>query len=464
MTAATSPGSRGSPVPEQLADLAPRERLRIGLYIALAALDSVCVAAGFMAAAAWQLGSPIHSQALDLIAMVVPLFVGVAASNGAYAIEALERPRDGLGEAMRALLFALLLLIGVTFYLGASAGFSPALFTEGAGAAMVILAAGRLGFGELVGRHFQWRFFNEIIFVDDQPPPQGRSGLLLCARTAALEPLPSDPAMFNRIGQLLRHCDRVVLAASPERRQQWAAMFQGMDLNVEVLMPELGQLGGVTLGRHDGSSTLVIGRAPFGLRERFLKRGLDIAIAGTALALAAPLMLVVALCIKLDSPGPVLFVQDRVGRRNRLFAILKFRSMRADLADANGTCSASRSDPRVTGVGAVLRRTSIDELPQLLNVLAGTMSIVGPRPHALASTAGEQCFWSVDQRYASRHLMKPGITGLAQVRGFRGATARAQDLTDRLQSDLDYLAGWSIWRDIQILLRTFGVLTHKNAF
>jgi exopolysaccharide biosynthesis polyprenyl glycosylphosphotransferase len=451
-------------MPEELAALASKERTRVLLYLALALLDAASVAAGFLLASSLLPSGPLHWQALDLILLIAPLFVGVAAGNGAYSLEVLESPAIGLGEAIRALLFGLLLVIGFAFYLRASASFSATLFAHGAAVTMLILCIARLAFGEIAGRSFGWSFSNEVTLVDDQPIPQGCKTLVLRADAAALHPASTDPAMFNRIGQLLRNCDRVVLAASPERRMQWTTMLQGLDLDVEVSVPEIDLLGGVTLGHHNGLSTLVIGRAPFALRERFLKRALDLLIATLALLLLAPVMLAAALSIKLESPGPVLFVQDRVGRRNRLFRILKFRSMRSDLADLAGACSAQRSDPRITRVGAFLRRTSIDELPQLINVLAGTMSIVGPRPHALASTAGEQSFWSVDRRYSSRHLIKPGITGLAQVRGFRGATGAVQDLTNRLQSDLDYVAGWSIWRDLAIMLRTFGVLTHRNAF
>jgi lipopolysaccharide/colanic/teichoic acid biosynthesis glycosyltransferase len=142
----------------------------------------------------------------------------------------------------------------------------------------------------------------------------------------------------------------------------------------------------------------------------------------------------------------------------------KFRSMRADQCDLEGRTSTARGDKRITAVGRVIRATSIDELPQLLNVLKGDMSFVGPRPHALGSLAEEKLFWEIDSRYWHRHAIKPGITGLAQIRGFRGATHQTSDLLDRLQSDLDYLNGWSIRRDLMILLATAKVVLHKNAY
>jgi lipopolysaccharide/colanic/teichoic acid biosynthesis glycosyltransferase len=142
----------------------------------------------------------------------------------------------------------------------------------------------------------------------------------------------------------------------------------------------------------------------------------------------------------------------------------KFRSMRAELCDEAGMRSTSRNDDRTTRIGRFIRRTSIDELPQLFNVWRGDMSLVGPRPHALGSQAGEKLFWEVDGRYWNRHALRPGVTGLAQIMGFRGATERERDLTDRLQADLDYIANWSLWLDVKILLNTFKVLFHHNAY
>ena len=160
----------------------------------------------------------------------------------------------------------------------------------------------------------------------------------------------------------------------------------------------------------------------------------------------------------------MLFRQKRVGFGNRFFDMYKFRSMAVTDSDPLGTQSTLRDDARITCIGRFIRRTSLDELPQLINVIAGHMSIVGPRPHALGSTAEDAPFWKIDSRYFHRHVVKPGMTGLAQIRGFRGATARQRDLTNRLQSDLEYLSEWTIWRDLRIIIATFGVMLHPNAF
>ncbi len=229
-------------------------------------------------------------------------------------------------------------------------------------------------------------------------------------------------------------------------------------------MPELTRLGATALSTQGGEATLRVCSGPLSLRDRIMKRALDLAIAGTATVILAPLMLLLALAIKFDSPGPVLFRQPRFGQNNKMFGLLKFRSMRVECSDTVGNRSTAHGDNRLTGLGRFIRRTSLDELPQFLNVLGGTMSIVGPRPHAVGSTADDSLFWHIDRRYFDRHAIKPGITGLAQIRGFRGATRQRDDLTNRLQSDLEYVSGWTIWRDVRIIAATFRVLVHDNAY
>ena len=142
----------------------------------------------------------------------------------------------------------------------------------------------------------------------------------------------------------------------------------------------------------------------------------------------------------------------------------KFRTMKADAAEDVPGGSVAREDDRVTRFGRFLRRTSIDELPQLLNVVRGEMSLVGPRPHMAEATVEDALYWHVDERYLHRHAAKPGMTGLAQSRGFSGTTQTTSDLLNRLQSDLEYMKDWTIWRDMRILLRTVKVVVHVNAY
>jgi exopolysaccharide biosynthesis polyprenyl glycosylphosphotransferase len=190
----------------------------------------------------------------------------------------------------------------------------------------------------------------------------------------------------------------------------------------------------------------------------------DYVLALGALAVAAVPMALIALAIRLDSPGPVLFRQRRTGFNGRDFFVFKFRTMYHEHADYEVQRQVQEGDPRVTRVGAILRRTSLDELPQIFNVLRGEMSFIGPRPHAPGTRAGGKLFEEVTDRYAARHRVKPGLTGLAQVRGYRGQTDTEEKLLLRVESDLEYIEKWSLWLDFVILLRTLlAVARMQNA-
>ena len=194
------------------------------------------------------------------------------------------------------------------------------------------------------------------------------------------------------------------------------------------------------------------------------KRCFDVAMAVVCLVVLAVPMLAIALAIRRDSPGPALFRQRRIGQDGRPFVMLKFRTMRHSLT-VEELRQATRGDPRITGIGTWLRRTSFDEVPQFLNVLQGHMSVVGPRPHAPGTRAGGRLFEDVTPRYAERHRVKPGMTGLAQVRGWRGETDTEQKLLGRLTSDLDYIESWSFGLDLLIVLRTIRLVARMlNAY
>jgi len=210
-----------------------------------------------------------------------------------------------------------------------------------------------------------------------------------------------------------------------------------------------------------GSAGLGLTRPPLTRLQRVEKRAFDLVVAALALVLLAPFLLLVALAIRLESPGPVLFRQTRYGFNQEPFRIFKFRTMRA-LEDGATVKAATRNDPRVTRVGAFLRRASIDELPQLLNVIAGDMSIVGPRPQAMAH---DQLYVERIARYARRHNVKPGITGWAQVNGRRGEIRSEEDIQARIDHDLYYVDHWSLWLDLKIVLATaLGLFGHENAY
>lgn len=191
--------------------------------------------------------------------------------------------------------------------------------------------------------------------------------------------------------------------------------------------------------------------APLSVEDRLVKRLFDIVVGGVLLVLLCPLLLVIAAAIRLDSPGPALFRQLRGGMGSAGFTILKFRTMQWENCDDPAPVAARRGDPRVTAVGRLLRSSSLDELPQLINVLRGDMSLVGPRPHALAHDAA---FADSAREYMARHRVKPGMTGLAQISGARGGVETPESLRRRIDLDLWYVDNWSVRLDLMILART----------
>jgi lipopolysaccharide/colanic/teichoic acid biosynthesis glycosyltransferase len=186
-----------------------------------------------------------------------------------------------------------------------------------------------------------------------------------------------------------------------------------------------------------------------------IKRAFDVTAAAALIAATAPILIGAAVAIKLTSRGPVLFKQSRYGLGSQPFGIYKFRSMRIDLGDASGVMQTKADDPRVTRVGKVLRRTNIDELPQLFNVLFGDMSLVGPRPHVPGMRAGGVLYEELVPNYFKRHAMRPGITGLAQINRLRGSTTDAKFAKARIEYDLAYAESWSLILDLRILWQTF---------
>jgi len=223
-------------------------------------------------------------------------------------------------------------------------------------------------------------------------------------------------------------------------------------LAFDLMQARFGEIGGIPL--------VAVRETPFCGMAGVLKRASDILLAAGALLVAAPVMIAIAARVRRSSPGPILFRQRRYGLDGREFVVYKFRTM--TVCEDDSITQATRDDPRVTPVGRFLRRTSLDELPQLLNVLEGTMSLVGPRPHAVAHN---EHYRKLVSGYMLRHKVRPGITGLAQVNGLRGETASLEQMYQRVQFDLEYLKNWSLGLDIRILLRTASiVLRDRSAF
>jgi exopolysaccharide biosynthesis polyprenyl glycosylphosphotransferase len=426
--------------------------------------DVIAIVVAFMVANAIRFGDPFHPQGLNIVAVLLPIYLAIAANNRAFNINSVAHARRGGGNAALAFLITLSAIGLVVFFLKVSSDFSRAVFGTGAALAVAFIPLARIGLAGFAGRLFGASPLCEVILEDGKRAPSREGAVLLDAKRHALAPRLNDPAMLDRIGRFLVDADRIIVACPADRRLLWATALKGADVNAEIFATDLDELGALGLGKFDGCSTLVVATGPLGVVDRWLKRSLDLVLVIAVLPALLPLMALVAVAIRLDSRGPIFFVQQRVGLGNRLFHLYKFRSMYVDRNDHSGDRSTDRGDDRVTRIGRFIRATSIDELPQLLNVLTGDMSVVGPRPHALGSRAENQLFWEIDLAYWSRHAVKPGLTGLAQVRGYRGATEKTDDLRNRLQADLEYLSGWTIWRDLRIIFATFRVMAHRNAF
>ena len=445
----------------------PKAVLRLRMCFVLAFLDLFGIAAGFALVSLLQLHGGFYDGGAALqIAILFPTYLVVALFIRAYSPTLINDVWGSIGKALQATLIAAGATVMVAFFLKIGGNWSRLTFICCIGLSGFLIMVLRYAFG----RHAVFLIGGEpyeVLCIYDGPAedrPESAIRPESISPHEDFDPSSLSPAAYDRFAKTIEFADRVVVYCPVERRRYWAEALKGADVQGEVVTPEFADLAPLGCRFHEGVPTLIVSRGPLGIKDRLIKRVFDLAVAGTALLVLSPVLLVTALIVRFQDGGPVLFSQTRVGRSNRLFKVHKFRSMYVEGSDEAGDRSTSRSDDRITPFGKVIRATSIDELPQLFNVLRGDMSIVGPRPHALGSTADNLLFWDIDDRYWHRHAMKPGLTGLAQVRGYRGATHSKEDLLNRLQSDLEYLRGWSIWRDVAIVIRTVGVLFHKNAY
>lgn len=437
--------------------------LRLRGFISLALVDIIAIVTGFAVAAVVRdaiFGDP-GSQFLFVI--VLPLYFIAAFNNHAFSSQNLHDPFIAVRRGLKSLAFALAAILILGYSVRSSMAIPRFVATFGFLLSCVILTGLRYVVSRYAERIIGGDPFSTLLMRDaDQPIPPGDFTHVVDVGT--FDPEARDPHLYDWLAKLVQGADRIVIACNPDKRAAWAHAMKGISVQSEIITAEIGPLAPLGVGRCGNLPTMVVSIGPLGFAERITKRGLDLLLTIPALLLLSPFIFAIAIAIKMDSAGPILFRQTRIGQDNEMFSILKFRSMRVESSDRSGTRSAERDDERVTKVGRFIRATSLDELPQLLNVLRGEMSIVGPRPHALGSRAADKLFWEIDARYWHRHTAKPGLTGLAQIRGFRGATFREIDLYNRLQADLEYLENWSVWRDLKIILLTFRVIVHRNAF
>lgn len=440
------------------------ERMRLQAYALLLVADLAVIVISFMIAGAARSGNMFLPTAIRQGVGLLPIFAVLALYNRTYSARSLTSAGFGIARVSMAYLLATGLFLLATFYAKNSEDLSRIAFTMGTVLSLIFLMMLRLGFVRHLRKHWGPSAQNTLVIDDDGPTINISNAYKVSARRNGLDIDVDDPGALDRLGRCMENMDRVIVSCPKQKREHWAFFLRAAGIDGEVVSEVAHNLGAIGLVRRENFTSMVVSTRPLAIRQRAIKRLIDFTISASALIVLAPLMMLIALCIKVQDGGSILFKQRRMGRGNRFFNMYKFRSMSEAKSDRDGCVSASRDDDRTTPIGRILRRTSLDELPQLINVLRGDMSLVGPRPHALGSQAGNKLFWEVDARYWHRHSLRPGLTGLAQIRGYRGKTDHEADLSNRLQADLEYIANWSPWGDLYIMIQTARVLVHDKAF
>jgi len=408
--------------------------------------------------------------------------------NWSYSIRALRNPIEQTGKIAKSVLVVFCVTVGASYLLGAPT-VSPLTGTIWLATAFVLMSLARVALAGVLGRlTAAGRLVRRAVIVGGGPDAEHLIATLEGDNLKELSVLgifddrfdersADSIAGFPKLGtfdQLSAFCrnaavDLVIvtvpLAAEQRLMQILKVLFTlPVDIRISALGSKL---------RLSSSAYSYVGRVPMLALmdrpltdwDRVIKNIEDRLIGALLLLIAAPVMVLVAAAIRIDSRGPVLFKQRRYGFNNELIEVLKFRSMYADQADAAATKLVTRDDPRVTPVGRFIRKTSLDELPQLLNVVKGEMSLVGPRPHATEAKASSDLYQAVVGEYFARHRMKPGVTGWAQICGWRGETDTHEKIQRRVEADLYYIDNWSLPFDLYIIAVTpFVLLTGKNAY
>lgn len=395
-----------------------------------------------------------------------------------YDPSSVSRTAVPYGRIFGALVTSFLLLLGILYILKVADWYSRGWFLS-----WFVISALLLITVRIVGMHCvrrmvaQGRIRQRIAMFGDPDfitamkasveiadPSPAIEGIYLAPTNARSEDLHSDGGLDELKNAIeRRRYDTIIIGFPAERSESIKAAVNDLaSYSTELLLcTKLEREPLIVRGaRHIGTLRAdIVNLVPLSESNRVLKATLDYILAGVGLFLLSPLLILIAVAIKLDSPGPVFFRQRRYGQNNRIFRIYKFRTMFVT-EDGQHIKQAERNDPRVTRIGWFLRRTSLDELPQLINVLSGDMSIVGPRPHALAH---DQLFDQQLDLFSLRRRVRPGLTGWAQVHGFRGETKTTLDISKRVEHDLYYIDNWSIWLDVEIMIRTIFVL-FRGAF
>jgi len=453
----------------------------------LPALDALVILASCLAG-----GIAYHVLIGDPFEILPPVAVGLLASliyilrmNGHryYSLQESAKPRLEVREILVCWFTTGLLLALIAFLLKISATYSRGAFVMFYGLAPMALLGVRKGtksaLAQAIAQGAIGRGDTVLIGDPDEMATLQRGDLLaLCgaveARSFTLSREDDACARSSKDAQVIgaaanfvrRHNCRQVLIALPWNDGGRIEFIRDQVKTLPVavrLAPDksIRALTDLTWSARSPAPIIELQRAPLSGPQRLVKRIADIVVASLVLVFFLPIMLLAAIAIKLDTRGPVIFRQTRKGFNGKHFVILKFRTMTVQENGAS-IVQATRNDSRVTTVGRLLRSSSIDELPQVWNVLRGDMSLIGPRPHALAH---DNYFETLLSDYAFRHHVKPGITGWAQCKGARGATPTLEHIAERVKLDLWYINNWSLWLDLQILIRTvFEVFRTRNAY
>jgi Undecaprenyl-phosphate glucose phosphotransferase len=449
---------------------------------------AIIIATGFITTFALE-----GTQAFGLGLTICALITAVAATlelrrNWSYSIRALRRPGEQVGKIARSLIPVFCIAGGAGYLIGLEP-FSPAVGLAWLAASFAIMATGRFALARVLDALTEaGRLVRRTVIVGGGPDAEQLIAALEADNLKELsilgvfddrldersaDSINGYPKLGN-FDQLPAFCRAssvdlmvVTVPMSAETRLMQilkVLLTLPVDIRISALSSKL---------RLSSGAYSYIGRVPMlALMDRPLTdwdrviKNIEDRVLGTLLfILAAPVMALVALAIRLDSKGPIIFKQRRFGFNNELIEVLKFRSMYTDMADASASKLVTKDDPRVTPVGRFIRKTSLDELPQLINVIKGEMALVGPRPHATEAKASSDLYQTVVGEYFARHRMKPGVTGWAQINGWRGETDTHEKIQRRVEADLHYIDNWSLLFDLYIIAATpFALLTGKNAY
>jgi len=433
---------------------------------ALMAADSACLLiAGLVPAALYnKIYSQMFLHYFQIVAVGSLILMLTAQASDAYATNRIFTSRQMLPRAIASLLMMFFVLMVVGVATKTTTNYSRVWFFSWVALALTFTVLLRLIFLAIIeARLVQGACLQRALIISCGGNSLTGSQLELETRNRvravgiiSVQDLAVVPDLGPHLKQL---SPDVVILSLP-----WAQVDTVMSrlkvlsqYSIEVLVLPQGNMGlqrALCLRRLGNLVMLQIAKPPLSGWHVAIKRAEDVAVAISVLLLFFPLLIATAIAIKLNSKGPVLFKQVREGFNGELIEIWKFRSMYIEGTDPNALHQTSRKDPRVTRVGRFIRRTSIDELPQFWNVLKGQMSVVGPRPHALATAAEGRTIDSLVEEYAARHRVKPGITGWAQINGARGELTSCEQVKRRVDLDLYYIENWSIFLDLKIILIT----------